>query len=334
MSLGVNNRTRRMVVEIESTCLVSWFPTPQNSPFRALYEILSLVILRFKDKENTYLSAMKKYYHSRLERILAFKRIANSPMSGDVKRKIRTIYASNFLLKRIHRLSGEMKFGKMKLFYPDFNVFAYLFSEIFLDSFYFFEAKSNSPKIIDLGANIGLATVFFKMIYPSAQITCIEASPTTFSFLKKNSSNFDDIELINKAASDEKGVVNFFSIADEVGSGQSSVYKNNKIHTKNEQVETILLSKIILEKIDLLKMDIEGGEVAVIRDLKDHGTLNLIDQVIMEFHFNSCGTSGLHFILKTLEDAGFQYSFADCSDAPTWDDSMSTMMIYAKKVNL
>ena len=100
------------------------------------------------------------------------------------------------------------------------------------------------------------------------------------------------------------------------------------------KVKTLLLSSLITKKVDLLKIDIEGGELAVFRDLKAHNSLEFVDKIIMEYHHRQCGVEGLHFILETLEESGFQYSFADCSDAPTWDDSMNTMMIYAKKVNL
>lgn len=57
--------------------------------------------------------------------------------------------------------------------------FRYLLWEIFIRGEYFFETEKTAPVILDCGANIGLATLFFKRIYPKARITCGEADPTT-----------------------------------------------------------------------------------------------------------------------------------------------------------
>jgi len=274
---------------------------------------------------------MKKYYASRSSRIWAYRRIADSPLPSVVKKKVKAIYTKLFFAKKIHTGEGVMQFGEVGLAYPNYNVLAYLFSEIFLDSIYFFETKSQNPRIIDLGANIGLTTIFFKMLYPAAEITAIEASPGTFSYLEKNTGDLDGIELINKAASDKIGNVEFFSVRNELGDGQNSVFRMDNYHNASEQVPTFLLSEIITENLDLLKIDIEGGELAVFRDLKAHNSLKYVDKIIMEYHHRQCGVEGLNFILETLEESGFQYSFADCQDAPAWDEPMNTMMIYAQK---
>jgi hypothetical protein len=61
-----------------------------------------------------------------------------------------------------------------------------LLREIFYKGEYQFEAGSNSPVILDCGANIGLATLFFKRLYPNAQVSCFEADPTTATVLQNN----------------------------------------------------------------------------------------------------------------------------------------------------
>ena len=43
-----------------------------------------------------------------------------------------------------------------------------------------------SPRILDCGANVGLASLFFKRRYPAARITAFEADPALFAILDAN----------------------------------------------------------------------------------------------------------------------------------------------------
>src|SRR5688572_8635835 len=52
------------------------------------------------------------------------------------------------------------------------------YSEIFKRGIYRFETPSESPQIIDCGANIGLSVIYFKRLFPAARITAFEADPT------------------------------------------------------------------------------------------------------------------------------------------------------------
>jgi hypothetical protein len=70
-------------------------------------------------------------------------------------------------------------------------------------------------------------------------------------------------------------------------------------------VGSLRLSEVLAdeERVDLLKLDVEGSEPEVIADLRDAGTLGRIDNVIVEV------TSGRHLApigptITALEDAG------------------------------
>ncbi|HEX4602645.1 MAG TPA: hypothetical protein VH724_01505, partial [Candidatus Angelobacter sp.] len=58
-----------------------------------------------------------------------------------------------------------------------------LYSEIFARESYWFTSNKPNPVILDCGANIGMATLYFKWLYPLAQITAFEPDPTTFNAL-------------------------------------------------------------------------------------------------------------------------------------------------------
>jgi hypothetical protein len=58
--------------------------------------------------------------------------------------------------------------------------------EVFLDRDYDFPVRDNVKYIVDAGANIGLASIFFANKYPDAKIIAIEPEKENFLLLKRN----------------------------------------------------------------------------------------------------------------------------------------------------
>ena len=84
--------------------------------------------------------------------------------------------------------------------------------EIFGDLAYKFFSESESPFIIDAGSNIGIATLFFKEIYPNAKVLCFEPDAAAFELLKANMSNnkITNVDLINAATAKADGEIEIF----------------------------------------------------------------------------------------------------------------------------
>lgn len=179
--------------------------------------------------------------------------------------------------------------------------------EVFTQDTYYFETDSPTPKIIDAGAHIGLSTLYFKKLYPDAQITAIEPNPVSFKLLEKNiNENFlYDVTTINAALTDfSKDNVPFYT--DETGDWQSTssfLYGawNNQQTSKKLLVKAISLSSLITEKIDLLKLDIEGAEMQVLQEAGEE--LQLVKRIILEFHPHP--DQSLEKLVEFLERAGF-----------------------------
>ena len=69
-----------------------------------------------------------------------------------------------------------------------------------------------------------------------------------------------------------------------------------------------MLSNYIDEPIDLLKMDIEGAEFAVIEELDKHNKLKFIKNIVMEFHpWAGKNYNNFAKMLHLLEKNGFYY---------------------------
>lgn len=68
---------------------------------------------------------------------------------------------------------------------PDAASFIFMYKEIFEQEIYKFSSESKSPYIIDGGANIGLATIYFKKLFPKSEILAFEPDTQIHAVLKK-----------------------------------------------------------------------------------------------------------------------------------------------------
>ena len=58
-------------------------------------------------------------------------------------------------------------------------------------------------------------------------------------------------------------------------------------------------------KVDFLKIDIEGAEFVVLKDIENE--LYNVDAIFIEYHSMQNKKQNLHEILKIVQDAGFNY---------------------------
>ncbi|HQD92845.1 MAG TPA: FkbM family methyltransferase [Bacilli bacterium] len=184
---------------------------------------------------------------------------------------------------------------------PDLPSFLWQFKEIFVDEIYNFEPKTNKPLIYDCGANIGISVLYFKQLFPKAKIKAFEADQIIVDILKNNllKNGINDVEIINKAVWINNNGVEFGS---DGADGGSVILSNNKT-----QIESIRLKDLLEkeEKIDLLKIDVEGAEYDVLLDCKDN--LDNIDNLFVEYHSWNNTSQKLSKILEVLEENKFRY---------------------------
>jgi FkbM family methyltransferase len=217
-------------------------------------------------------------------------------------KKIRFFF-ERIMLKRFPRyktISSNILGFPIKI--PDKSSFIFMYDEIFNKEIYRFQTQTEIPVLIDCGANIGLSTIYFKTLYPKSQITSFEPDKKIFDILDDNikSSRFDGITLINKGLSKESGHVSFFS---EGADGGRIAVESDKKHLAT--VEVTRLSPYLNKHVDFLKIDIEGSEVNVIEECKDH--LKNVDNIFIEYHSFSTKKQELDTILNILTKAGFRY---------------------------
>ncbi len=157
--------------------------------------------------------------------------------------------------------------------------FLFMYREIIVQQIYRFKAQSQNPLIIDGGANIGLSVLYFKQLYPDSHIIAFEPDLQVFNTLRKNLKNFNlsNIELINKAIWNSETELEFMS---EGADGGRVI--NLESEKKSYKVQTVRLREYLNRPVDLLKLDIEGAETAVIQDCQD--LLFNVKNLFVEYH--------------------------------------------------
>ncbi|MGF6093784.1 FkbM family methyltransferase [Pseudomonas sp. 18175] len=134
-------------------------------------------------------------------------------------------------------------------------------------------SPKTSPVVIDVGANTGGYAKLLRSLNSSAIIHAFEPHPKTFSVLLKEFGDTEGIYLNNSAVGHEPGVLTLYDYSANDGSEHASLYKEviESIHKSDaieHRVPVVTVSEYCnlaaIDRIDLLKIDTEGHELAVI----------------------------------------------------------------------
>lgn len=157
------------------------------------------------------------------------------------------------------------------------------YNEFFVDNIYndFIEGNSYDT-VVDVGANVGLWIEYIKHFSSVKNIYAIEPNKVALKIL--NDSFGDTITVIDKALHTTDETITFY--VNENNSTISSI-DNHSSFASSYNVETITIKRLFtdygIEKIDLLKIDIESAEYELIHSF-DKSDFELIDNMLIEYH--------------------------------------------------
>lgn len=195
----------------------------------------------------------------------------------------------------------DVRFGRYQFRVPDALSFIWQFREIFVDEFYRFSTTSPAPVIFDCGTNIGTSVVYFRQVYPNARIVAFEADEHISTTLQENlkQNQISGVEVVTKAVWTNNDGIWFGS--DQTDS--ASIFSQ----TDRKLVPSVRLRDYLLRetRIDMLKMDIEGAETAVLTDCRD--ALTHVQNLFVEFHAYLDHPQTLAEVMQVLEESGFRY---------------------------
>lgn len=160
------------------------------------------------------------------------------------------------------------------------------YKKIFRDKEYDLELPRKPQVIVDAGANVGFASLFFARKYPQAKIFAIEPEEENFAYLVKNVAPFPNIVPLKRALWKTNEPLELV----DPGIGAWGFQTRNPAEKGAlpvvQKVEAITVDKLMadygLTYIDILKVDIEGAEKEVFET--SSGWLDKVGVIMVELH--------------------------------------------------
>ena len=171
---------------------------------------------------------------------------------------------------------------------------------------------SPGMNVLDIGANIGYYTLLeARAVGSSGQIVAIEPHPDNLFLLRHNLhlNGYSHVKVIQAAISDSRGTVRLFvsqksnwhTICETRPNGT-----NRAIEVQAITVDDVSQSTACT--FDLLRMDLEGGELKALRGARN--TLaSARPKIVMEVHPKYLGRTGVMEILTLLRDMGYEVTY-------------------------
>jgi len=161
--------------------------------------------------------------------------------------------------------------------------------------------------VLDIGANVGAATVFFSELYPAAKIHAFEPIPSNLEILKRNAESRKrpgSIECHLLALSDKDGELQMIHSPDVHNHGGWSLYQRGAAGSEEKVSVPVrksgkFLSELHLDRIDVIKIDTEGAEKEILHGLTSE-QLASVQYIVGELH----GERDFE-LLDWLEQRGF-----------------------------
>lgn len=166
--------------------------------------------------------------------------------------------------------------------------------------------------IVDIGANIGYYTLLSaKIVGSRGKVYAFEPDPINYKILARNIrlNNLSNVVAERKAVSDKIGTLDLYLDSQDMGA--HTIYKTKK-RTKTVAVESITLDKYFEgngHPINIIKMDIEGAEMAALIGMGDILRMNRGIKLFIEFFLPWIRRAGIlpeEFVSFLFQDYGFK----------------------------
>lgn len=250
-------------------------------------------------------------------------------------------------LEKERILAGQLRYtlpNRLEIAHLNRYETEYLYQEIFVDRVYLKHGivLNDGDCIFDVGANIGLFSLFVQQKCPNASIYSFEPAPHAFESLRRNSVLYcKNANVFNCGLGDEnkEAPFTFYPRSSVFSSYQADTAQDEKairaviLNTLQQnnlveeelldtfadellagrlEQETVMgqlrtLSSVIredhIEKIDLLKLDAEKSELAVLKGIEDNHW-QIIKQIVVEVHDQE--GSVIAEVTRLLRDKAFE----------------------------
>ena len=138
------------------------------------------------------------------------------------------------------------------------------------------------PLILDLGANVGIASVFFNKKYPKSKIVGIEPNESNVRKARDNLDNFPRTDILHAAVSDVDGEIELY----DPGLGNNAYRTFGEPLEAAGRVQAMSISSLLRQykslRPFLVKIDVEGFESVIFQG--DASWIDEFEVIALEIH--------------------------------------------------
>ena len=201
---------------------------------------------------------------------------------------LRTAYALGFTGTLQYVLSG-IKSGRFRIYIRKFDQTVeirgctsdrWVLNTVLVCGEYQGMTNLDARTIVDAGANIGCATIWFKRQYPQAHILALEPDPENFSLTLKNTDGLKNVQVLQAGIWGQKTRLRIMN-----PDAWKYALRVEECADGPIQAESIvsILERMGWDHIDILKLDVEGAETAVLATDVDRW-IQKVNVLIIELH--------------------------------------------------
>lgn len=210
--------------------------------------------------------------------------------------------------------------------------FIVIFQEIFIQKEYKIKADLKHKVVLDIGANIGLFSLWMNSQYENLNLYLFEPDPTTFQILKRNipTATINQLALSNK---EETAILTSYSYASgfnslDPGVNQKTnnmkwplsmfinwITKEQKQHRVHTQRMDHYLTQNNIPHIGLCKIDVEGLELAVLEGFGE--AIDKVDHFIIEIETFRGNTASIYKLLHNFHSTPLK-TMPNCQVVHFW----------------
>ena len=182
--------------------------------------------------------------------------------------------------------------------------------EVMVDNVYDAFPIQPEDTVVDIGGHIGSFTVKAASQAINGKVYTFEPFPSTYTVLKKNTENLQNVQVQQTAVSGSSGTQELFF-------SSSNPAENSLLRRTDNSIEVPLVTlqeafnMHHIKTVDLLKVDCEGAEYDILFNAGD--SLSIVQKMVMEVHepkyFGIPEKYTIDGLVQLLEENGFEASF-------------------------
>lgn len=166
-----------------------------------------------------------------------------------------------------------------------------------------------SDIVVDIGAQIGVFTVFASKLAPKGKVLAYEPHPENYRLLSQNTSLNDcnNVKLFQMAVGKNNGkhaTRLFINLKNSGGHSTTSATGNTATRVQQTSLSQIVQTHKI-KRINYLKIDTEGSEYNILLTAPA-GIIDIIDKISLEYH-DFLTKRNHHELVSFLKSHGFQF---------------------------